>query len=262
MKALRESITLVLHSPRLWVLQLVGNGIIFLLYAGWLRLPEAHWWDLLLNLIVILLAVAGALVLHGGTLNYLSEAHADRSALLTPNFKKALKHFLAIAIWALIFVFVCVETDKLGDFSYSFPGYLRSELPNWLRKYTTDAAFTGIYNFMAGFLLWIVMPGLLLPGALLAASQGVRGLTRLGEWRSVLRRVSYWVVLMLAIIPAGIVIALLLGWKVNPDTATLRGEEVGLILRLLACYVIGLFAWLWVCSMVGRTYLLGAKKEA
>src|SRR6185437_5915413 len=110
MKPLRESLALLLHTPRLWALQLAGNILIFVLYAGWLRLPEAHWWDLLLNVIVVLLAVAGALVLHGGTLNYLSEAHADRSALLTPNFKKALKNFLAIAIWALIFVFVCSET--------------------------------------------------------------------------------------------------------------------------------------------------------
>jgi len=261
MKPLRDSIALVLRTPRLWALQLAGNVVILLLYAGWLRLPEAHWWDLLLNLIILLLAVAAALVLHGGTLNYFSEAHADRSALLTPNFNNALKHFLAIAIWALIFIFVCSETDKLGDYSYSLPGYVRSELPSWLRKYTTDAAFTGIYNFIAGFLLWIVMPGLLLPGALLAANQGIRGLIRLGEWRGMLRHVSYWVVLMLAIIPAGIVMMVLLDWKMNPDTATLRGEEVSLILRLTACYVIALFSWLWVSSMVGRTYLLGGKKE-
>src|SRR6185437_10046407 len=193
MKPLRESLALLLHTPRLWALQLAGNILIFVLYTGWLRLPEAHWWDLLLNMIVILLAAAGALVLHGGTLNYFSQAHAEPPALLAPNLKRALKHFLAIAIWALIFIFVCSETDKLSDYSYSFPGYLRSELPNWLRKFTTDAAFTGIYNFVAGFLLWIVMPGLLLPGALLSSRHGLRGLTRFGQWRRVLRHVSYWV---------------------------------------------------------------------
>ena len=252
MKPLREAFVVVLRTPRLWAVQFLGNAVILLLYAGWLRLPEAHWWDLLLNLIVVLLAIVGALVLHGGTLNYFSNAHVDRAALLIPNFKQALKHCLAIAIWAVIFLFLCFQADKLGDYSYSFPGYLRSELPSWIRKHTTANGFTSVYDFMVGVLLWIVLPGLLLPGVLLAANLGFRGLVRLREWGRVLRQVSYWVVLVFAVIPAGVAVVLLLEWKMNPDTATLRGEEISLILRLLASYVIALFAWLWVCSMVGR----------
>jgi hypothetical protein len=62
----------------------------------------------------------------------------------------------------------------------------------------------------------------------------------------------------MAVLPAGIVVVLLLDWKMNPGTATLRGEEISVILRLLASYVIALFAWLWVCSMVGRVYQGGA----
>jgi len=254
MKPLREAFVLVLRTPRLWAVQFLGNAVILLLYAGWLRLPEAHWWDLLLNVVVLLLAIVGALVLHGGTLNYFTRAHADRTALLMPNFKTALKHSLAIALWALVFFFLCFQADKLGDYAYTFPGYLRSELPSWLRKHTSANGFTSVYDFVVGFILWIILPGLLLPAALLAANQGFRGLARLREWRRVLRRVSYWVVLMLAVIPAEIVIMLLLEWKMNPATATLRGEEISLVLRLLACYVIALFAWLWVCSMVGRVY--------
>lgn len=254
MKPLREAFGLVLRTPRLWAVQFLGNAVILLLYAGWLRLPEAHWWDLLLNLLVLVLAIVGALVLHGGTLDYFLRAHADSAAMLMPNFKRAWKHCLAIAIWALVFLFLCFQADKLGDYSYSFPGYLRSELPSWLRKHTTDNGFTTFYDFMVGVILWIVLPGLLLPGALLAANNGLRGLIRVREWGRVLRRVSYWVVLVLAVVPAGIAVILLLDWKMNSATATLRGEEISLILRLLACYVIALFAWLWVCSMVGRAY--------
>ena len=81
MKPLREAFVLVLRTPRLWAVQFLGNAVILLLYAGWLRLPEAHWWDLLLNFVVLLLAIVGALALHGGTLNYFPSAHADRAAL-------------------------------------------------------------------------------------------------------------------------------------------------------------------------------------
>ncbi|HEU5413988.1 MAG TPA: hypothetical protein VFW31_09535 [Candidatus Angelobacter sp.] len=260
MKPLREAFVLVLRTPRLWAVQFLGNAVILLLYAGWLRLPEAHWWDLLLNFVVLLLAIVGALALHGGTLNYFPSAHADRAALLTPNFKQALRHCFAIAIWAVVFFFLCFQADRLGDYAYTFPGYLRAELPSWLRKHTTADGFTSLYGFMVGFIVWVVLPGLLLPGALLAANQGFRGLIRLRAWGRVLRRVSYWVVLVLAVVPAGIVVMLLLDWKMNADTATLRGEEISLVLRLLACYVIALFAWLCVCSMVGRVFQGDAHK--
>jgi hypothetical protein len=254
MKPLREAFVLVLRTPRLWAVQFVGNAVILLLYAGWLRLPEAHWWDLVLNVVVVLLAIVGALVLHGGTLNYFPRAHADRAAPLTPNFKQALKHCVALALWALVFFFLWFQADTLGDYAYTFPGYLRAELPSWLRKHTTANGFTSVYDFIVGFVLWVVLPGLLLPGALLAADRGFRGLTRLRQWGRVLQRVSYWVVLVLAVVPAGIVVMLLLDWKLNANTATLRGEEISLILRLLASYVIALFAWLWVCSIIGKAY--------
>lgn len=252
MRPLREAFTLVLRTPRLWVVQLLGNVLVFAAFALWLRLPEAHWWDLLLNLIMIALVVVGAVVLQGGTLNYCQSAHADHSSLLAPEFKKALKNFFAIAVWTAVFFLLWLLVRKLGDYRYSFPGYVRSELPSWLRKHTTDAGFTDAYMITAGMLLIVGLPGLLLPGALLAASQGFRGLVQVQEWGRRLRSLSYWVVLVVTVIPAGLVIAILLDWKLNPQTATLRGEEISLFFRLLACYLIGLFAWLSVCSMLGR----------
>ncbi len=252
MKLLREAFTLVLHTPRLWGVQFLGNVLIFLLYAGWLRLPEAHWWDLLLNALVIVLAVAAALTLHGGTLNYFQSAHVERSAAFAPEFKKALKHVAALAVWAAVFFFVWSQMDKLGDYQYSLPGYLRSELPSWLRKHTTDTGFTNVYLFIGVLLQGVAVPGVLLPGALLAAGQGFRGFLQVREWGRTLRRVSYWAALALAMIVAVVAIAALLHWKMKPQTATLRGEETSLFFRLLASYLIGLFAWLWVCSMLGR----------
>ena len=82
MKPMREAFALVFRIPRLWGVQFLGNVLIFLLYSGWLHLPEAHWWDVLLNALVIVLVVAAALTLHGGTLNCFQSAHAERSAAL------------------------------------------------------------------------------------------------------------------------------------------------------------------------------------
>jgi hypothetical protein len=252
MRPLREALALVLRTPRLWGVQFLGNALIFAAFAGWLHLPEAHWWDVLLNVIVIALVAVTAVVLHGGTLNYFHSAHADRTAPLMPEFKKAFKNFFAIAVWAAVFFFLWFLADLLSDYRYSFSGYLRSSLPSWLRKHTTDTGFTDNYMLLVNMLLWVVLPGLLLPLAALAADRGFRGLMQAREWGKTLKRVSYWIVLVLAVIPAGIVITVVLDWKLNPQTATLRGEEFSLFVRLLACYLIGLFPWLWVCSMLGR----------
>ncbi len=252
MKPFRETFTLVLRTPRLWGVQFLGNALILALFAGWLRLPEAHWWDLLLNALVIVLVVAGAMVLHGGTLNYFQSAHADRSALLTPEFKKALRHLLAIAVWAVVFFFLWFQADRLDGYQYSFPGYVRSEFPVWLRRHITETGLTDVYLFVVTALRWVVLPGLLLPWALLAAEQGFRGMVQVREWVKIIRHVSYWVVLALAATVGVVAIGVLLEWKLNPETATLLSEEISLVLRLLACYLIGLFCWLWVCSMLGR----------
>jgi uncharacterized membrane protein YidH (DUF202 family) len=260
MRPLREALALVLRTPRLWGVQFLGNALIFAAFAGWLHLPVAHWWDVLLNVILIALVVMGAVVLHGGTLNYFQAAHAERTAPLTPEFKKALKNFFAIAVWAAVFFVLWFLVEKLDDYAYSFPGYVRASLPSWLRKHTTDTGFTDTYTFLLNVLRWVALPGLLLPPAALAAEHGFRGLVQFREWGRTLKRASYWIVLLLAVIVGVVLVALLMSWKMNPKTATLRGEEASLFFRLLSSYLLALFSWLLLCSMMGR--LRGAGEPA
>ncbi|HEX7286157.1 MAG TPA: hypothetical protein VF532_08235 [Candidatus Angelobacter sp.] len=252
MRPLREALALVLRTPRLWGVQFLGNALIFAAFTGWLHLTEAHWWDVLLNVIVIALVLVAAVVLHGGTLNYLHSAQTDRTSPLTPEFKKALKNFFAIAVWAAVFFFLWFLAGWLSDYRYSFPGYLRASQPSWLRKHTTDTGFTDTYTFLVNVLCWVVLPGLLLPLAALAADRGFRGLVQFREWSSTLKRVSYWIVLVLAVVLGVVSVGALMDWKLNPETATLRGEEASLFVRMLASYLLALFSWLWVCSMLGR----------
>jgi uncharacterized membrane protein YidH (DUF202 family) len=257
MRPLREALALVLRTPLLWGVQFLGNALVLAAFAGWLHLPEAHWWDLLLTVIVIALVAVAVVVLHGGTLNYLHSAHANRNTPLTPEFKMALKNFFAIAVWAAVFFSLWFLADSLSDYSYSFPGYLRSELPSWLRKHTTDTGFTDTYTFLVNVLRWVVLPGLLLPLAALAADRGFRGLVQFREWGRTLKRVSYWIVLVLAVILGVFLVAGLMEWKPDPRTATLRGDAVSVFFRLLASYLLALFSWLWMCSMLGRLHSAG-----
>lgn len=257
MKPLRQSFALVLRTPRVWLVQVAGNVAILLLYAGWLRLPEAHWWELALNAIVPLLMFVGAVVLHGGTLDYYRRAQADRAALLTPALRNALRHVVAIVIWLLVFFILWNQLDWLDNRSYGITGVLRSSLPAWLRKHTTEEGLNDSFGFLIAALRWVVLPGLLLPMALLSAELGLRGLKRFREWGRMLRSLSYWVVLAVAAIIGVAVTDALIDWKPGQETASLLQEEFSVIVRLLVAYLLALFCWLWVCSMLGRLRLAG-----
>ncbi len=252
MKPLRQSLALLLHTPRLWLVQVTGNVAILLLYAGWLRLPEAHLWELILNALVPLLIFVGAVVLHGGTLDYFRRSQADRAALLIPAFRNASRHLFAIVIWLVVFFILWNQLNWLDNNSYRISGFLRSSLPAWLRKHTTDNGFDDSFGFLVAVLRWVIIPGLLLPMALLTAELGLRGLKRFREWGRMLRSLDYWLVIALAAFIGVALTDALMDWKPKQQTATLFQEEVSVIIRLIVAYLLALFSWLWVCSMLGR----------
>ncbi|HYX54376.1 MAG TPA: hypothetical protein VE783_13045 [Candidatus Limnocylindrales bacterium] len=252
MKPLRQSFALVLRTPRLWLVQVAGNVAILLLYAGWLRLAEAHWWELVLNLLVPLMIFAGAVVLHGGTLNFYCDAQSDPAALITPAFRNALRHLVAIVIWIVVFFILWDQLNWLDNYSYKITGFLRSSLPAWLRKHTAEEGLNDSFGYLIAVLRWVVLPGLLLPMALLTAELGLSGLKRFREWGRMLRSVSYWVVLALAAIIGVVLTDVLMEWKPRQETATLFQEEVSVVIRMIVAYGLALFSWLWVCSMLGR----------
>src|SRR5277367_6020006 len=100
----------LLHSKRVWLIQLVGNALLFVLFAGWLLLPVATELHVLLNALAIVALVAAALVLHAGTLNFYSGQIRDGHAPIYSAFRRAVRNILAIAacagllfaLWALL----------------------------------------------------------------------------------------------------------------------------------------------------------------
>jgi hypothetical protein len=64
--------------------------------------------------------------------------------------------------------------------------------------------------------------------------------------------VAYWVVMIVAALIGAYLTDKILGWTLNPDTATLGGEKTWLAFRLLVAYLLALFSWFWVCAMLGH----------
>ena len=255
--SLRSTFVSAVHHPRLWLLQFLGNIVIALLFVAWLRIDVANGWQVFLNFFVGLLVIVAPLLLHGATLNYCSDAATDndKTAALVPALKKAIRHAPAFAIAVGIFYLVLHFVDKLDNYQYAFPGYLRSEFPAWLRRHVTEHAMDNLYGGFVGLLRWVVVPGLLLPLWLLSADLGFRGFLQVRNWWRSLRNLSYWIVMILAVLIGVYCTSKLMGWTLHPAGSAVTREGIWLAFRLLIAYLLALFSWLWVCYALARAPL-------
>jgi hypothetical protein len=249
---LKDTTVLAVTNWRLWLLQLFGNFVIFLAFIWWLRLPDAHWWQVFFGVVLAALTAAAALVLHGGTLDYFHSAHQDRTTKLPPSLRRAFQHLPALVLWALIFFFLRWLIGKLDQYEVSLPGYLRSEFPAWLRRMISEPALESIYTSLLWLLRWVVLPGLLLPLALSCAGKGFRGFIAFGDWKRALRSLAFWLTLIVAAVLGVYCVEAIMGWRLDPKTATLAAEKTSLAFRLFFAYLLGIFSWLLAGSMLGR----------
>ena len=242
------------RSGRLWLIQFLFNPILFGLFAAWLLIPEAKIWQLALNVLLVVLIVAAALVLHAGTLNYFNDQCREQPAAVTTAFGRALRHLAAIAVCAIVFYVVWALAGGLDAYRETIPLYFRSMLPASVRGHVPLGALAGIFGVLEFLLQWVVVPGLLLPLALLAADQGFGGFRRAGwkSWKTTIASLHYWVILMVAAFLGVYGGETIIGWRPASASPTFSGETANLAFRLFLAYSLGLFSWMLACSLVGR----------
>ena len=250
--ALKDTLLLAVTSWRLWTLQFVGNVVLFLIFIWFLRTPDAHWWQVLFGFLLLVVTVLGALVLHGGTLDFFQIAHEGKQGTIGTAFTKAVRHLPALLLWAVIFFAFQWLVGKLDRYNTSLPGYLRSEFPAWLRRWISEPAFVSLYTDIVWLLRWVVLPGLLLPFAVFSVDQGFGAFLNSRGWRKTVRSLIYWMVLLVAALIGVALVRVIMHWLPDPRTATLQQEQTSLVFRLLLAYILGIFSWLLACSMLGR----------
>jgi hypothetical protein len=242
------------RSGRLWLLQFLVNPVLAGLFAAWLLIPEARIWQLASNALLALVIVAAALVLHAGTLNYFSDQFREQPAAIKTAFVRALQHSAAIAVCAIVFYVVWTLAGGLVGYQETFPTYVRSTLPAFIRGNIPLGVLTGLFDILVFFLQWVAVPGLILPLTLRAADQGFRGFGRAGwkTWKTTIASVQYWSILAVAALLGVYGSNTLLGWRPSSQSPTFAGETANLVLRMFLAYGLGLFSWMVTCSLIGR----------
>ncbi|MBZ5525017.1 MAG: hypothetical protein LAP21_22535 [Acidobacteriia bacterium] len=259
--SLRTTIVDPLLNLRVWLLQFLGNALLIAVFAWFLHIGDGSGGQIILSAVLAVLMIAGLLVIHGGTMNHaLDVANArsrnnDQTAELMPAVKRAAAHLLPLLLWAVVFYLLESWIDRLEDYQYSFPGWLRSEFPAWLRKLISEPAIDRTYMLCVSFLRWTLLPALMLPLGLLCSDLGFRGLVSLRAWWRMVRSLRWWFVLFLTALLGVFFINALMNWKLNPQTASLGAEKVWLGLRLLAGYILAIAAWLITCGALAGNRL-------
>jgi hypothetical protein len=236
---------------RVWLLQLFGSFIILAAIAGFLRTGETFF-QLALGVLLVLVAVVGWMTLDSGTFNYYLDQQRNQTSLIKAPFLRAIKHFLPLLIVAAIFFLLHLWLERLDDYHYSFPGYLRSELPAWLRRHISETRIQNFYDLFLFFLRWIVVPVLLLPLASLCADKGFRGLIAFRIWLRMFLNRLFWGVVIVASVLGVVIPVALKDWKLDPKTASLTGEEFFLAFRIAIATVLILSSWLMVSFTLAR----------
>ena len=255
---LRTALIAPLLNLRLWLLQFFGNALLIAVFAWFLHIGDGYTSQIVLSATLVLLMVAGLLVLHGGTMNCaLDSARMGRAADLKPALKRVAVPLLPLLIWAVVFYLLESWVDKLDDYQYSFPGWLRSEFPAWLRRMISEPGMGRAYSVCVSFVRWTLVPGLLLPLGVLCADLGFRGLVSFRAWARILRRLRYWIVLVIAGLLGVYCTGALMKWTLDPQTASLMQEEIWLGSRLLVGYLLAIAAWLITCTALANAHREG-----
>jgi hypothetical protein len=253
-EVLHDAGSSLLQSKRVWLIQFVANPLLFALFVGWLLLPVATEFHLLLNGLVIVVFTAAALVLHGGALNFYSAQHGDENAAARVAFGRAARNIFAVAACAALIFALWALLDSTESLQLTLPFYVRSLLPEFIRQHLEPSWFQIALEGIVFAIRWVLIPGLVLPLLVEAANSGFRAFGKPGGAAVItsVKRVSYWLVLLLAAVAGFIAPASLMEWSPEFKNPTLHLEAISLAARLSASYILAVASWLLVCSIVGR----------
>jgi len=207
------------------LLQILGNAILFLCGCAWLQIPDSYLWELALSLLLGFVFAVGFLELNASVLRRLRRTEEPPPLWLSA---------LLLAAWLVLFYILLSLCAHLDDDSMRRAGYWNSKLSPHLRTIFTFPRLQSWQTKSVSFLLWVVLPGLLLPLAMETLS------LRLAAWRratinalSILRRWQYW----LTAIAIWWISTRLTSALVQPTPGhTVRGELLSVTLRLGLAY--------------------------
>ncbi len=244
-----------LRAARGWILaQFLGFPLIILAVIGWTRLPDKHWWQVLLSLLLPLLILAIAFVLKAGMVRRMMSESEPRVALIWGA--------LSLLVWIVVAWLLWMLLDLWDDKIYLWASYLNSRAPAGWRAHTFTYEHLSLWLMrIEWFLRWIVIPALLIP---FGAASVVRA-WRL-QWLNTLHVVHNWRWFFAVVVLALLGVALPGHFFTGTPSGTLHAQVWAVGLKIVGAYLLTFASWIllvaWVCALLKQQEAMNSSAES
>jgi hypothetical protein len=224
--------------------QFLGTPLIVLAGMVWTRVPEKHWWQVGLTLLLPLLMLAATLALEAGTMRSFI-GQDDRRVRFAWG-------ALTLLVWIAVVWLAWFILDWCDDQIPQWASYLNSRAPAHARaRLFTYAHITTWLSVLEWIFRWIVVPAKVIPHAMTSAQWGGRL-----PWRKLLRMMLNWH-WWLGVATAALVGLLLPSYFFNGEPrGTVTHQVWAVSLKLAGAYLLAMASWVlllaWAAVLLTR----------
>jgi len=230
---------------KLWLLNIFGNAGLLAAVYFWLRLPDAHGWQVAASAVLALAIIFCGVWLRAGSFAYFRVAEFRDTGFVWRAFRHALRHVIALAIWAILLAGLEWLLYSRLQYAPQFGVWWWQKVPA-LRFGSPRLVF-----HTAQWVIWIAMvllAAIWLPVASTVAAAGSKAKPMVRSWR-LLKRVSYWL-WFCGLAFAGAYLPYKLVWWI-PELDTLGRQAWSAGLRFALAYVLLVSAWVALLLVIG-----------
>lgn len=212
---------------------------LFLLIVGWLHIPDANAFEVLISVVLVLLI---AVVAGGGESAIMLRA-TGRPVTLRSLVPGTIAVILATVLWYA----TSLGVDHLGEKTGLWAGYLNSRAPASLRNLFSFEHLYQWFSWLRSGVCWVAA-GLLAAAAFSAATSS----SPVTGFRAILRSGSYGLSLLIFVMAESALPGLLMGWTPGHG---LRLEALSLVARMLLVIVLNAGAIAFLLLTMARGVL-------
>jgi hypothetical protein len=237
---MRKLKDLLMRLGRAWVWIAMQFGVtLVLMVAGavWTRLPDKHWWQVGLTLLIPVMLIMSLLELEAGTMRKLADNDGRRVKLVWGA--------ATLLVW-LVVVGVCWwALDWCDDHIWQWAAYLNSRAPAGLRGRTLTFAHLALWMRWTEWVFrWIAVPGKVTVWAGATAQWGWRRV----PVRRILRVLWNWQWWLVVTVAALVAVRWTGHWFDAAPTGTPSAQEWNVGLKLAGTYALAMGAWVVVLA--------------
>ena len=228
-----------------WVAaQFVLTALLILVGLAWTQLPDKHWWQVVLTLLVPLLLGISALELQAGTARSFTDDDGKRVKLVWGAVTLLVWIAMGAAVWALL--------DWCDGQIPQWAGYLNSRASAHARAtlFTYEHIYLWI-TYVERVVRWIVVPAKIIPYATASAQWGWRL-----PWMRVIRMLWNWHWWLAVVLAALVAVELPSRFFAASPSGGVNAQIWHVTLKLAVTYLLAMGSWVlllgWVAVLFGR----------